>query len=275
MSGPYTGTSHGQALGLVDPVARLYVPEKLFRDAPDQCVDCHEQDDVHLGKQGKECDSCHSANNWREAKFDHGKTAFPLKGAHERATCNQCHRSPDFKQTPGQCVDCHKIDDVHLNQFGPKCESCHATVKWSTTGFNHQRDTEFKLEGAHQALSCPTCHKSGTQAADLPRTCHGCHQQDDVHKDAMGSECSTCHHPVGWGVWRFDHDRQTEFSLQGAHKGLSCDACHAADASLEQLKQGGGECGQCHQAEDVHRGAYGMACDGCHDTSNFSTLHMR
>src|SRR3990167_1363700 len=86
--------------------AQCHVAGKLFRDAPGQCVDCHKKDDVHQGKQGKTCDSCHATENWRDAKFDHGKTTFPLKGAHQQVACNQCHRSPDFKQTPDQCASC-------------------------------------------------------------------------------------------------------------------------------------------------------------------------
>jgi Cytochrome c7 and related cytochrome c len=47
------------------------------------CYGCHRQDDKHQGSLGRECASCHTERDWKErAKFNHGKTAFPLLGRH-------------------------------------------------------------------------------------------------------------------------------------------------------------------------------------------------
>jgi NAD-dependent SIR2 family protein deacetylase len=53
---------------------------------------------------------------WKPSLFDHEKTAFSLKGAHERVKCAACHkviREVDGKQvlfylpTPKECAACH------------------------------------------------------------------------------------------------------------------------------------------------------------------------
>ena len=389
------------------PCVQCHTPNTPYRDAPQACIGCHRTDDVHKGSQGEQCDNCHSSAGWRQTQFDHSTTAFPLLGQHDTVACTQCHRGNDFKQASTQCVSCHKIDDVHLNQFGNDCKSCHNVNRWTETRFSHDTQTDFALQGAHSRLACASCHKDNTVAAELPATCNGCHQyddvhfgqngpdcaqchnnerwtvsgfdhgstafplngahqevrcerchvngvraklrwsgcsgchqnddphqqtlgkqcqhchnergwhqqiqfdhdltvfpllgghattacenchedyrfigqgsacrschqNDDVHVGNLGEHCQQCHHPAGWSSWRFDHHTQTDFSLQGAHQGLECGACHGQ--SLETIKQFQGQCGQCHKADDIHRGAYGMDCERCHNESNFSTLQMR
>jgi len=92
--------------------------ELLFKSLGKNCEVCHI--DVHAGqfKEGEisVCTRCHSYDDWKPDKFDHEKTRFKLKGAHEKLKCNQCHRVieladikfikyilEDFK-----CSDCHK-----------------------------------------------------------------------------------------------------------------------------------------------------------------------
>ena len=100
-----------------------------FRDAPEQCVSCHRARDVHKGKLGEECTSCHNPNGWDFWQFDHGKaTRFALTGAHERLGCRNCHVESvhDFSLSR-ECAACHRDDDVHDGRFGRDCGACHQT----------------------------------------------------------------------------------------------------------------------------------------------------
>lgn len=62
--------------------------------------------------------------------FDHGKTQFPLTGKHAKASCESCHKST-LKDTPRDCITCHKKDDVHRGRK-PACADCHVTTDWGT-----------------------------------------------------------------------------------------------------------------------------------------------
>lgn len=66
----------------------------------------------------------------KDAAFDHSKTRFPLTGQHKKVTCENCHKTT-LKDTPRQCIDCHRKDDVHRGRR-PKCENCHVTTDWGT-----------------------------------------------------------------------------------------------------------------------------------------------
>lgn len=88
-----------------------------FDSAPKQCSDCHE--DPHAGQfgaRGNDCASCHNTNKWIPSTFDHNKTAFSLRGAHQGVACSACHtlRRPMngvlvlfYKPTPTACSSCH------------------------------------------------------------------------------------------------------------------------------------------------------------------------
>ncbi|RMF13924.1 MAG: hypothetical protein D6758_12345 [Gammaproteobacteria bacterium] len=240
--------------------------DKLWREAPHACVSCHEDQDVHDGKQGKKCESCHNARGWsRNVRFDHDKTRFHLKGAHKTAACGACHTDKRYAQTPRECAACHRKDDRHTGILGTRCDSCHNTQKWSQTRFDHTRDGHFRLEGVHQNVACKTCHTRPTSAKPLPKTCIGCHQSDDIHAGANGTRCDTCHDTRKWSQAKFDHS-QTRFRLTGAHKDVRCEACHAGDV---HAPLGGGACALCHGKADPHQGRLGQDCKQCHSTRNW------
>lgn len=91
------------------------------------CNACHRDDDVHHGRQGTRCDSCHDERGWsRGVLLDHNSTHFPLTGAHVRVACMRCHISPVFKEVARECVSCHERE-VHRCQRGPDCGRCHET----------------------------------------------------------------------------------------------------------------------------------------------------
>ncbi len=107
-----------------------------FRDAPRACVRCHGAADPHERRLGATCEACHNPSGWALWHFDHGgRTGFVLRGAHREVACEACHRTPvdgpsRDVSAPGDCVDCHRADDVHRGAFGPRCGRCHGEVDW-------------------------------------------------------------------------------------------------------------------------------------------------
>lgn len=85
-----------------------------------------------------------------------------------------------------RCVDCHQ--DIHLGQFGKKaevrCQKCHHPTLWSDLLFVHNRDSVYKLDGAHKKVLCEKCHfpiVTKDQAAvviykPLRQECAACHR---------------------------------------------------------------------------------------------------
>ncbi len=92
-----------------------------FRAGRTRCSDCHEDphgDQFAKRKGGDTCDTCHVDNRFKPAAlFDHEHdTVFPLKGAHARVTCGECHkpridekgvRRVVYRSVPTRCEDCH------------------------------------------------------------------------------------------------------------------------------------------------------------------------
>jgi hypothetical protein len=238
---------------------------KKYAEAPSQCYACHKKDDVHDGKQGKDCSSCHAATGWKNTTFDHNKkTDFPLKGAHQKTSCDSCHINQKYKGTPNTCDGCHKIQDVHKGGYGTDCNSCHTTLKWAQTKFDHNKKTDFPLFGAHRSARCNDCHSSGILKKTLPKNCYGCHKNDDAHKGRFGEKCSQCHTTVHWAKSKFDHSK-THFPLRGNHADLLCADCHKNNLKTK-LKT---ECVACHQKDDVHKGKQGKHCASCHNEKNW------
>ncbi|MAG31274.1 MAG: cytochrome C [Deltaproteobacteria bacterium] len=239
------------------------------RKLPESCSGCHAQDDVHAGRFGDDCGSCHPATAWKKARFDHaGKTKFALRGAHERVVCNVCHtgRAAEAAEAveavaESACIDCHRRDDVHEEALGRDCGECHNEQSFSSRVLFDHELTEFPLLGLHAVAACESCHVDHVyRQKDL--SCIACHTSDDVHERTLGKKCATCHNPNGWGHWRFDHDVDTEFALRGAHEGLVCTGCHRMPMTGRTRLSA--SCVDCHAGEDVHRGGFGRRCDDCH-----------
>jgi hypothetical protein len=105
-----------------------------------------------------------------------------------------CHKPPnqetrlinvDFKAAPSQCEGCHQ--DVHGDQFVQAgvtpCTQCHNSAKWKPSLFDHDKRTEFPLQGAHQNVRCEQCHK-------LTRTIAG---KTVLFYKPTPKECAACH----------------------------------------------------------------------------------
>jgi hypothetical protein len=205
--------------------------------------------------------------------FNHSKTDYPLKGKHKDIACGDCHTGKNIykEHLTGACYSCHRSDDVHREQQGKKCQDCHNEKGWQDeVKFDHGL-TKFPLLGAHAALACEECHTSGAFKETKPQ-CLSCHQNDDVHKRTLGKRCDRCHYVGDWKAWEFDHDRKTDFKLDGGHKGIVCSACHRepVEDEVEILS----DCQSCHLRDDVHNGEFGRHCQRCHSTKSFSDIRM-
>jgi Cytochrome c7 and related cytochrome c len=170
------------------------------------CTRCHQNPhgdrfksqiaQVKAGGKPAGCEACHSVRSWTDLpSFDHSKTRFPLRGAHAKVECEQCHKpsasegkltEASFKSTPTDCTSCHQ--DPHDGQFAKggraeSCDICHSTEQWKPSTFNHETQTDFSLKGAHEKVKCALCHTSTrlvkghpvTIYHDTPRACSSCH----------------------------------------------------------------------------------------------------
>lgn len=159
------------------------------------CASCHADDDVHKGKFGAACESCHNAIGWKEkVSFDHALTRFPLLGKHAAVTCTQCHADKSFAAKGVTCESCH-ADDHHAGALGTpsRCARCHTVNGWKLWSFDHDIATQFPLTGQHKGLICSACHAKAEDPAKLQTDCVACHKQDDIHKGSFGDNCGQCH----------------------------------------------------------------------------------
>ena len=160
---------------------------------------------------------------------------------------------------------------MHQGQQGSQCEKCHNEESWKgKVRFDHDL-TKFPLIGLHAVTPCEECHAQATYK-DTPTACVKCHETKDVHKRTLGTACETCHNPNDWRLWRFDHNRQTKFTLDGAHADLSCAACHTQP--LQTAEKLPSDCVSCHRDDDVHNGSFGPLCGRCHNTKSFREIDV-
>ena len=173
----------------------------LYKDqVKSTCVSCHKADDKHKGQEGDKCEDCHNAKSWKDAKFDHAKSKFPLLGKHFKVECKSCHLTAEFKAAKSECVSCHTKDDVHKLKLGTACETCHNARDWKAWDFDHDKKTKFKLDGGHKGIGCYECHRTPSKGNKLVTsvTCGDCHSSDDVHDGGFGRQCERCHVSNTW-----------------------------------------------------------------------------
>ncbi|MDI1362881.1 cytochrome c3 family protein [Methylotenera sp.] len=166
------------------------------------CISCHKSDDKHKGQEGDKCEDCHNAKSWKDAKFDHAKSKFPLLGKHFKVDCKSCHLTAEFKAAKSECISCHTKDDVHKLKLGPACETCHNARDWKAWDFDHDKKTKFKLDGGHKGIGCYECHRTPSKGHKLliSVTCGDCHSSDDVHDGGFGRQCERCHVSNTWAA---------------------------------------------------------------------------
>ncbi len=161
------------------------------------CQSCHV--DNHGGQfsntRGRTlCEKCHKTTIWKDLKFEHNETRFKLIGKHSKVKCDECHNQKinidgktivKYKGTPMECFSCHR--DIHLGQFADsngfvKCDRCHNSYGWKELIFDHNRDSKFKLTGAHENVACLKCHRLESSVKGefvrfkpTPTRCEDCH----------------------------------------------------------------------------------------------------
>ena len=245
-----------------------------------------------------DCSACHTPSGWelgagaKASGFDHDKTGFPLRGAHQQTDCGGCHESAAKPATT--CEGCHR--DVHQGRNNGPCAECHTATAWSdTTTLDQHRRTRMPLTGRHATVDCVACHKRQSERgwSDVPHDCYGCHRAEfhgnthPIHDGTgvggtpiVSRECGLCHQTSAWSpatcsgaitpcpgsntARRLDHPW---FALTtGSHRTAECAACHA-DAKRPQFVR----CDGCHQdlaLRQQHRGAAmphgAAACLRCH-----------
>ena len=242
------------------------VSEKQNRK-PRNCYVCHRSDDVHNELNGKKCQDCHIPKGWGYTEFDHGtNTDFPLEAAHEKLVCEACHTiGAKTKEIDTACYSCHKQDDAHKRDQGTSCGQCHNDISWqSDVRFDHGL-TNFALIGQHAVVGCESCHRSSV-FSDASSACIDCHRSDDLHQQDLGEDCTVCHNPNAWLIWRFDHN-DTNYRLKGAHTETHCHTCHKKPPS--QFSRDKWRCIDCHRRDDVHDGNFGGECSKCHNEKSF------
>jgi Cytochrome c3 len=265
--------------------------QKFSGIAFSKCTDCHK--DIHENKFGQDCRKCHSENSFHQIAsvssntFDHSKTDYPLIGKHLNVECKKCHKTGSYT-TPmkfARCVDCHT--DYHKGQFTrnaftPDCKECHNVKGFPGSSFNFERHnlTSFKLEGAHAATPCLSCHKKEKDwiFSDMKKRCVDCHE--NIHKNHIKEKfipeekCENCHTVINWTRIAFDH-KQTNFELKGKHEERTCRECHfikgADNVTVQKFAELSGDCEDCHT--DVHQKQFitngKNECTLCHGFGNW------
>lgn len=265
-----------------------------------QCATCHA--DVHAGAfdgaafpklvDGEAgCARCHDVESFRDVpNFDHARwTAYPLEGAHAKASCETCHpraAKPDAQgrafgrcavkaaTASAACTSCHV--DVHAGAFDraptpaqidgrTSCLRCHTvdTFRVATKDFDHARLTGFALDGAHGPLACAKCHepvpapggREPIQSRARGTACADCHVDPHAAQFAKAgtTDCARCH-VTGpkFQTLVFDHQRDSRYPLDKTHAKVACAACHRP----APLPDG---------SKTVRYKPLGTNCGDCHD----------
>ncbi|HTT21516.1 MAG TPA: hypothetical protein VMG82_21485, partial [Candidatus Sulfotelmatobacter sp.] len=240
------------------------------------------------GKLALPCQNCHTSNGWRPIRavpeFDHSQTRYPLRGMHTAVACSSCHVKMVFSNAGQRCQDCHA--DIHRRQLGANCEQCHTVRGWQVAVKDvEQHNNRFPLTGAHAAVDCNACHKSGANSKFqiMSTACDSCHLKDFTSttnpshvKAQFSTSCENCHTTDNWlnaKITGFDHST-TGFVLSGGHAvpPRQCADCHLNN----NYTLGAMPCFGCHQKDfasataPVPHSGFPNTCETCHDTVQWS-----
>lgn len=241
-------------------------------------------------RAGGGCAHCHNSVRFAERPrgFDHARwTGFALDGAHAQIDCETCHVRRDEPDAFGRrfgrsiapidgatgCAACHA--DPHRGAFDrpglptsvegrTDCARCHTTASFRDfpRGFDHGAWTGFALEGAHAKTGCAACHAPLDEPDPVTQRavtwakgnrCADCHLDPHAGQFRVGgaTSCERCHSgTTRFTDLSFDHDRDSRFPLDEAHRGLACGACHKPvrenGATFVRYKPLGRRCVDCH-----------------------------
>lgn len=253
-----------------------------------RCTDCHAS--PHRVKWVETCEACHVSNDkaWNNAdhrmtRKQHALSGFRLEVPHDKAKCLDCHgpdragvpfsaRYPDpsrpgYKRFEKNCEACHK--DEHRGQFvknHPRCMDCHNRTAFMPAAYGAKDHKTYPLIGGHLKAACSSCHLKERETkmrrfVPTPRDCTACHK--DIHygqlRKANGqTRCEDCHaSTVQWSMLIFNHNTQSRFKLDDAHKNVVCKACHPVvslenGVQLTQYKPIKSQCSDCHALDELN-----------------------
>lgn len=261
----------------------------VYRMKFQYCTDCHA--DAHaaqfaLAPYFNRCEHCHNLQRFTPSTFSlarHNNSPFPLTGNHFAVPCDSCHKesvrlngklTAQYEWQHLTCTNCHadphhalfndvtrRVEDLGITSG---CGVCHSTRTWTDlSGFDHF-ETAFPLNGAHELVKCNACHKSVNSSSLMNvdfrvarKECEACHA--DVHAQQFAKHgitaCSLCHDSKAWRPSLFNHNKQSSFVLDGAHRKVPCQGCHKltrimGTKSVLFYKPTPRECVACHG----HRG---------------------
>lgn len=185
-------------------------------------------------------------------------------GAEVGQSCAVCHTDPH-----GGRFDGPHLPTRFFDREG--CARCHGETSFRELphGFDHALWTGFALVGAHAQASCTDCHTplAGVERGELslgpPRgnACADCHVDPHLGQFARepltpggaprAADCARCHDAArDFASLTFDHDWDSRFRLDGAHRELDCSACHMptviSGRETIRYKPLGSACTDCH-----------------------------
>lgn len=263
---------------------------QVFKSTPTVCVSCHQTEytltanpNHVLGNFNHDCVPCHTTTAWMPSTFSHTNTPFPLVGAHQAVSCNQCHINNQYQNLPHACWDCHSADfnattnpNHQQGQFSHDCLTCHTQAAWQPATFNHS-STNFPLTGAHTATACISCHVNGNYQLTYTN-CYQCHATQYAIPTnpnhvtlQLGHDCTPCHTQSAWLPSTYNHDQQYFRIYSGKHrnKWTGCSQCHPSIGQYQNFT-----CISCHEhrqseMNNKHQGVPGYqynspACYSCH-----------
>ena len=134
--------------------------------------------------------------------------------------------------------------------------------------FDHNRESSFRLTGAHENAACSGCHVLDLAGVirykPLAGDCASCHADPHAAQFAdartRATDCARCHPTSDWKRTTFVHwPPFTAFVLDGRHASVECAACHpdvdVGDGVRARHYRGiPTTCAGCHF--DIHRGAF-------------------
>ena len=254
---PLTG-KHTQA-----SCAQCHVNTRSLADlkaTSQDCNSCHSNHDIHQGRIGTDCGSCHTPEGWTPAKYDHSLSSFKLIGQHASTACGNCHVHHILQGTLTDCYSCHTLKDIHKGSEGFDCSGCHDPSAWKPAIYDHGLSI-FKLTGKHAVVQCDVCHANNVLKG-TPTDCYSCHQLKDTHLGSLGTDCGSCHSTNSWKPSTYNHNLSS-FKLTGQHITVACVNCH-----INGLFKGTpADCYSCHATKDAHNGQFGTGCVSCHSTN--------
>ena len=242
------------------------------------CHDVKIRGAVH-GEQfkGRNCAECHTVNGWKPVLFKHESAnykGFKLTGAHAKVKCAKCHK-PNWKRVivykPIKTSDCATSlchNNPHRSMFrGKKCDQCHTERSWKKLLFDHDKQSDYPLNGKHASVKCKKCHINNVWKP-VRKDCYNCHLKKDVHKGSFGKRCADCHEEQSWKPNAFAH-AVTGFPLEGAHAMTACKNCHTGKGAVKKI---GEDCVECHT--DPHFSQFGAFCSECHSAKSWGPLRF-